>query len=381
MIRILHAADIHLDSPFAKLDLKRSEVRKNELRGAFSSLLTYARLNDVHLILLSGDLFDSEYVTKETAALMVREFERIPNIRIVIAPGNHDPYTENGVYAKIRFPENVYVFDKETVDCFSFEIEGQAVDVYGYAFTSESMKATPLAGNTVRRKGNLNLLCAHCDLTSPISPYCPTSPRDLDTFGADYAALGHVHNAEDIQTLPGGGYYAYSGCLEGRAFDETGPKGAVVIDAEKTGERAELQIKRVRFSKRRYETKIIPVDGATTLTDILSRITAALTADSLGEDTLLRAVLRGAVDPELVIRPEAIAASLEERLFFCSVRDETSPTYGADYLERDLSVRGEFYRLLLPALRDGTPDERRIAAKALRYGLAALAGGDVIDFE
>ena len=110
MVKILHCADIHLDCPFTTLDLKSAEVMRAQLRGAFTSMMLRARTNNVDIILMAGDIFDCDYVTKETVELLKREFSQAENIKIVITPGNHDPFTEESVWNKVIFPENVYIF-------------------------------------------------------------------------------------------------------------------------------------------------------------------------------------------------------------------------------------------------------------------------------
>ena len=62
---------------------------------------------------------------------------------------------------------------------------------------------------------------------------------------------------------------------------------------------------------------------------------------------------------------------------YVEIRNSTTPTYDAEYLSSDMSLKGELYRYLLPALTDGTPDEREIASQALRIGLSALDGMDI----
>ena len=108
MIKILHCADIHLDSPFSLSDVKKANTRRALQRGTFTSIMLYARTEKVDLMLLPGDIFDTEYVTRDTASLLVKEFEQASGCRFVIAPGNHDPFSENSPYAKLKFPQNVY---------------------------------------------------------------------------------------------------------------------------------------------------------------------------------------------------------------------------------------------------------------------------------
>ena len=86
----MHTGDIHLDSAFSRLDSRHAEIRRNELRAAFTSMMLSAKMNGADLMLISGDLFDSEFVTRETAALLCREFANFGK-PVFIAPGNHDP--------------------------------------------------------------------------------------------------------------------------------------------------------------------------------------------------------------------------------------------------------------------------------------------------
>ena len=98
MVKILHTADIHLDSPFSLLDVKKAQARKAELRGTFSSMMLYAKSEKYHIVLMAGDLFDSEFATKETLEMMATQFASAPECRFVISPGNHDPLTPKSPY-------------------------------------------------------------------------------------------------------------------------------------------------------------------------------------------------------------------------------------------------------------------------------------------
>ena len=198
MIKILHFADVHLDSPFSLCDVRQSEQRRNELRSAFTSVMAYVRTSGIKYVLIPGDLFDYGYVSKETVELVRREFEVNPSTRFIIAPGNHDPYSSESVYAKVEFPDNVYIFDSSELTALEFPDDG--VDIYGYAFTSPYLDSCPFAGQRVRHPERINILIGHGDTTYAISRYCPISERDITAFGADYTALGHIHNTDGIHT-------------------------------------------------------------------------------------------------------------------------------------------------------------------------------------
>lgn len=372
-MKILHCADLHLDSPFQSGSTEKSEVRRRELRGTFSSLILYIKTERIPLVLLAGDLFDSAFVTKETAAFVIRELASVPDCRFVISPGNHDPYTPDSVYAKVDFPENVFLFREATLEKHSFPDLG--VDVYGYAFTGSSLPLCPFAGRMPERTDRLNLLCAHGDVGNPLSPYCPISEKDIAEAGFDYGAFGHVHTSEGLKKA-GNSYYAYSGCLEGRDFGETGHKGALLLDITKERGLVTVKASPIRFSGRRYEWFELDLTGLADEKEVQDRIRNLLTEKSLGSDTLLRLTLCGHVSPRLRLDTNALTTLLSPGLFYLEIQDHTLPLLDTEALENDPTVRGAFFAAMRPLLENGTAEERATAAKALRVGLAALTGED-----
>ncbi len=374
MVKILHTGDIHLDAPFAGLSPEQAEVRRQELRAAFTSMMTYARTSGVDIILIAGDLFDDGFVTRDTVALIRREFERV-GAKIVVSPGNHDCVSPKSIWLREGiFPDNVYIFTKAETEKFSFDELG--VDVYGYAFTAPEMADFPLAGKHVEDSTKINLVCAHGQLSSSPTPYCRITPGMIEEFGADYTALGHVHNPPHEIAKAGSGSYAYCGCLEGRSFDECGYKGAILCEIEKENGRAEVSAKRLRFSKKRYENHEISADGASTVTEIETLISNLIAENRFGDDTILRVRLYGSVDPSLVINPAVLTAAFP-MLAHLVIKDETAPTFDCEALAADMTVRGEFYRTLMPMLTSDNADERETAGQALRIGLSALSGENI----
>ncbi len=370
MLKIVHTGDIHLDSPFSGLDERRASVRKTELRGTFSSLMTFVRTEGVDILLIAGDFFDRGFVTRETLAIIQREFSRVPDCRIIISPGNHDPYVPGGLYARVKFPQNVYIYKDPAFSKFEFpEIN---CDVYGYAFTGESLTSSPIS--KTEDNGRIRLLCAHADLDSPASPYAPVTSSQIALAGFDYAALGHIHNPPALSESDGC-IFGYCGCLEGRGFDETGVKGAYYIEIGDDGKKS---VRRLPFAKRRYESESVNVSGASSSLEIKERIKQLIRERKYTDNTLLRVTLTGELLPTLVISPETLADGIDE-VFALEVRDETSPALNIDYLDSDPTVRGAFYRELKGRLADPDPAVRATALRALRYGLSAMAGENIVD--
>lgn len=372
-IRIIHMGDLHLDSPFSSLPLEKSEIRRRELRATFTSIIYYAKEVGADIVMISGDLFDDGYASAETAQLLCDQFLSLPDCRFVIAPGNHDPYTRGSIYASGKLPKNVCVFRSEGLSRFVFDDINTAV--YGWAFNAQSLAASPLAGKVADDDGRLHLICGHCDLTSPISRYCPVTVGDVRDFGAHYAGFSHIHKTPEVHK-DGKTLWSYSGFVEGRSFDECGYGGFNLIEAETCGDFT-VTVKRKNVARRRYEWDELDVGGCTDLAGIAARIDAHIREKKYGEDTLLRMTLTGAVSPEAEspVRLESAVRGL----FSLEIDDRTSPTFDAGVLENDMTIRGELYRELLPLLQSGSAKERATAAAALKLGLAALEGRNITE--
>ena len=338
MIKILHCADIHLDSPFSLSDVKKANTRRALQRGTFTSIMLYARTEKVDLMLLPGDIFDTEYVTRDTAALLVKEFEQASSCRFVIAPGNHDPFSENSPYARLKFPSNVYIFNSPSLTKFSFDDIN--TDVYGFAFTSDSMAVNPFASQKPADSGRINILCCHGDIT-PGSSTCPVTVSDIENSGFDYVALGHIHNSSGVQKA-GNTYYAYSGCPEGRGFDECGKKSVILAIFAKEGGHFHAEFAAKQMTKRRYEKITVDVAGAENTPSVIDKVNEAVRENKFDSDTTLRVTLTGDVSPSLIISTEAVKDAVGG-LYYIEVIDKTRPCPEIADLESDPTIRGAFY--------------------------------------
>ncbi len=366
-MRFLHIADLHLDAPFSSKDaLTAKKLREGQL-DAFRRAVEYCDGNGIGLVLIAGDMFDCRYASAQTA-FAVCDIIRSSGARFIIAPGNHDPYTENSVYSRIKLPENAAVFRSGKISKITLEDLG--ADVYGFAFTGETMKTSPLGGSLMTDPRKINILLCHGALNDAASDYCPLFPRDFSASGCDYAALGHIHAGDREPLSAGRCYYAYPGCLVGRSFDECGEKGGLVVDIEKSTGMLDLKCRFVRFSDPRYETLRVDVTGCLGDAEAAARINAAIGENGFS-DAFLRVALEGRTDPSVVFGEGVIARLLN--VPGAEVRNMTSPDFDFDALKNDLSLRGAFYRTLLPKLDSDDERERETARKALKLGLEALS--------
>ena len=367
-LKFLHCSDIHLDSPFLNLTPEKSEERRRELRSTFMRLMEFIRDKGVDYVLISGDLFDTEYATNITFEILIREFRGCPDTHFIIAPGRADAYENNLIYSSGRLPENCHVLGGEGLDRIYFERD--KVMIYGWGFKTAELTANPLYDAHVDDTTNINIVCGYADLDGDVeSTLCPISRADLKKFGADYYALGSRHEATDLINL-GGSMYSYAGSLECMGFDEPGIGGAKLLNVKYADGELSIDGKNMIFGHIRFVSESIDVTGVHTTNEIINRISRMISEKKYGIETALRCTLTGEVSPTFVI-----PSNLENDVFglyFFELCDETLPLYGTESLRRDMSMKGELFRTLLPHLESEDAAQRLVAARAFREGLAAL---------
>lgn len=375
MLKVIHTADIHLDSPFALGDAAASAMRREELREMFRRLCRYIGDVKADIVLIAGDLFDRKFVTKNTVDLVVREFSNLPNTRFVISPGNHDFYSPDSIWVKTEFPENVTIFKSENLAKVHFEIRQQKVDVYGYAFTSISMDQCPFTEYLAEDPEAINILVAHGNMLQKNREDCPITLADIRSTNFDYVALGHIHNLHEI-TSEEDQWYGYCGSPEPRDFGETGWHGIYALDMGKADDEFVCKPEFVKMASKRYMVEKVNVTGAQQSEAITDAVQALLEERDYGDDTLLRLIVEGDVAPAAEIPIDAIKA-IAAQLAYIEIVDETAPLFDHDYLAADPTIRGAYFRQLLPKLKSIDPREREVASKALRCGLSVLGGGEL----
>ena len=356
MLTILHAADLHLDAPFASLAPEQARRRRAEQRELLERLAALARTQQADLVLLSGDLLDSGETYHETVQALSSALGRM-EAQVFIAPGNHDFYSPRSIYAGTRWPENVHIFS--TVQVESVELPALGCVVHGAAFTTPLADRSPLMGFAAPRDGRTHLMVLHGDVDGR-GRYGPIRTEDIASSGLTYLALGHVHACSGLQRA-GGTWWAYPGCPEGRGFDELGQKGVLYVELEEGRAQAQL----LPLGRRQYE--ILPVD--VTGKEPLEAVLAALPQDT--SEHIYRIVLTGEGEsPNL----PALERELAPRFYGLTLRDQTRlPTDLWKRREED-TLTGLFLRAMWTKCQE-EPEERTYQMAA-RFGLAALEGGE-----
>ncbi len=372
-LKFLHCSDLHLDTPYVGLAPDKSDERRGALRQTFRRLIDYVRNAGIKYVLMSGDVFDIKHATGATAELFIREIRNTPETVFVIAPGRSDALNNNPIYNSGRLPSNCYVFEGEGLSRFDFAED--KVTIYGWGFRDQSITESPLYDKHVDDVSKINIVCGYADVDGEVaSACCPISTQDLKKFGADYYALGSRHEGSDFVEL-GGSMYAYAGALESIGFEEPGMGGAKLISIKYNNGELSIEAKSMTFGHIRFEREVVDITGVNTNNEIVNRVSQMVHEKKYGAETALIIELRGYIDPKFIV-PKNLSSD-NFSLYSLDIVDKTLPLYGTEYLSRDMSVKGDVFRQLLPMLENGTEEEQLLAARAFREALAALENRDI----
>ena len=363
MPRIVHGADLHLDSFFGGLSADKARERRRESGDLIDRLGRLVKAENAEILLLCGDLFDGERVYPETLEHLRDVLGALP-CPVFIAPGSQDPFTPASPYALQRWPENVYIFRRETMEAMVLP-ELDCV-VYGAAFTSRTRTDQVLAGFQTLKDDRTRLLCLYGEVGGPGGGCGPILREQLAASGAHYAALGHIHQYGGIQK-DGGTYWAYPGCPEGHGFDEPGDRGVLAGTVDRGG----AALRFVPLCRRRYRILEADMTGASP-EEALERV-----VPEGAEQDICRIVFTGTSDERGVDLP-ALEHTYRERFYSLELRDKTRPAQSLWAKAGEDTLRGLFLREM-KARYDAAPSEkdREDIALAVRFGLAALDGRDL----
>lgn len=353
-MKILHSADLHLDTPFAGRTPEQIQFLKQALLKVPELLAQLARRENCDLVLLSGDLFDGS-CTRESYLALRNALEEM-EIPVFISPGNHDFISPDSPYSVESWPKNVHIFTRPEIE--SVAIPELNCRVYGAGY--RSMDCDPLL-ESFRAEGEerYHIAVLHGDPTQASSPYCPITSNQVRESGLHYLALGHIHKAGSFRA--GETLCAWPGCPMGRGFDELGVKGALIVTLEDTAETAFVPLDTPQF----HDHEICPG------TDAHAALAALLPA--LGDENFYRVTFTGeSSELDLAALRSAFAQFPNLEL-----RDRTVPERDIwDSISED-TLEGVYFRLLKDAMTGADDDTKSALTLAARISRQILDGQEV----
>jgi exonuclease SbcD len=363
-IKLIQCGDLHLDTPFSSLsDMDEvPEQRREDLKLAFSRIVEAAQTERADLLLICGDLYEHNYIRKSTIRYVCDQFKRIPEISVLMIPGNHDPAVSGSYYIDFIWPSNVHVL----VDGTFYE-HPDGTRVYG---------DVPETGSLDRSR--INILMLHGTLDMPFSKdaFQPVSGPELGAYGFDLCALGHFHTRIDGAGPDKRIYNA--GSPEPLGFDEEGEHGvyAVEISKEPDGE-SKLDADFIKLNRRRFIDIQVRITGCMTNEQVAAQAEEAM-GQAGGADDLYRITFSGYPAHNFKIDTGQITELLMTRAFYIRVADQTAPEYDLEQIAEEPGLRGLFVRKMLDrALAATEQEEKALVMQALYYGLEAISEGKV----
>ena len=291
--KFLHAADLHLGSPFTGLALKDEAVARRfaaASRDAFSDLVTTAIDAGVAFVVIAGDVYDGEWKDTSIGLFFNREVARLERsgIPLFVLKGNHD--AESVVTKTISLPASVSQFP--TANAETFRLEELSVALHGRSFPARAVTENYALTYPDPVPGwfNIGVLHTSCDGRPGHANYAPCTPQDLAARNYQYWALGHIHEYEVISRDP---WIIFPGNLQGRNIGECGEKGAVMVDVD---DGRVIDVRRLILDRARWAAVSVDLDGAEDETAMLRMIEDAIrpaAEDAAGRLLAVRVLLEG----------------------------------------------------------------------------------------
>ena len=339
-MKFVHIADMHFDMPFTVLSKNGlAEERRLDQRNAFNKMINYIKENKIEYLFIAGDLYENEYVRKSTIEYINNCFKQIPDTKIYITPGNHDPYLVNSYYNKFEWNENVHIFTKLE------KKENENINIYGYGFADFYSKKVDLHKDIDNSK--INILIMHADLdgaNKDYGDYNPILESELRNTAYDYIALGHIHktNFENNKKI------IYPGSMIAGGFDELGNHGMVVgeIDAETKKVSLEfLELDNKKFVEK--ELSISEIKFKEELIENINQIKVDL-------NKFYKIVLIGTKNIEINTN-ELIKYVTNQNII--KIKDKTKTEYDLEKISIEQSLRGIFVKELLEQINEDNKDD------------------------
>lgn len=368
-MKIIHCADVHLDSRLlTNLDERRAKVRREELLNTFLRMIDYGAEHGVAAILIAGDLFDTARVRASVRNAVESAIRQHPDMDFYLLKGNHE--AAGFLDALEELPKNLKLFGTEWTS-YVLNPAGRG----NIVLTGAELAAKGgglLYSSLVLDQNHFNIVMLHGQQNNYTSRNKAEviALGELKNKGIDYLALGHVHEYH-MEELDKRGRWCYSGCLEGRGFDECGEHGFVLLDIDE--ESLTCSWERIPFAGRQLHVKEVDVTGCLNSPEMADLIRDALAQENFHPRDMVKVVLTGRVDVACEKNVEFLTRKLEDLFFFVKVSDETKLTVDYDSFLTDASLKGEFVRQVQAS--EELDGETKLTV--IRYGLQALAGEDI----
>lgn len=238
LIRFVHSADLHLDSPFRGLAAVQPDIAarlRQATFDAYDNIISLCIEEQVDALLVAGDVFDGADRSLRAQHRFVDGLKQLDEagIRSFICHGNHDPL--DGWEAKLDFPPHAVRFGPDVDGVPVFPDDPDRVIVYGMSYPTREVRENliPRFVTSGAEKISIGLIHANVGTDTGHEAYAPCTLGDLEAMGIDYWALGHVHTRQILR--PAKPAVVYPGNPQGRHPNERDARGVYLVEVTDSG--------------------------------------------------------------------------------------------------------------------------------------------------
>ena len=359
-MKFVHIADIHFDSPFINLSDRENlgDMKRLEQRKVFKKVIEYIKENAIDFLFIAGDLYEQQYIRKSTIEYINGLFKEIPNTKIYISPGNHDPYIKNSYYNQFQWNDNVHIFSSKIE-----KIAVENIDIYGYGFDDFYCTNCGIENLEIQDQTKTNILVIHSTIDGANleeKQYNSIPKRILEEKGFDYVATGHIHKL-DYHTYENQNI-VYPGSLISLGFDELGEHGMIVGEIE---ENKKLTTEFIPLSENNFEEIEFDVTECISKDELIEKINEL----EIPENSLVKIILIGKRNFE-IDKYEIYKFITNEKII--KIRDHTKIQYDLKNIANSYTLKGLFAKEILKEKETAKDEELEIIEKAVEIAFEAL---------
>ena len=271
----------------------------------FSRMLEYAMKHGVTVVLIAGDLFDTERCRKSTLDYVLDTVGSAPEIDFLYLRGNHDEQT---MLFQKELPANLKLFSEEWTSYRYGSVVISGIEM-------NRRNCYELYHSLRLQADDLNIVMLHGQEAASEGEELIALP-ELKNQSIDYLALGHLHGYKK-EKLDYRGSYCYSGFWKLLGFDECGQKGFVLINTDGTRLTSEF----VPFAFRNLYEVPVDITGRKTVLELCNSVNEA--AEALSSESLVKVVLCGTYLLDTQKNLPFILSRCRERFYFMKITDES----------------------------------------------------------
>jgi len=389
MLRLLHTADVHLGARHDDLGEAAAAQRERQF-AAFKATVDLAISEKVDILLIAGDLFDSNTQPRRSVERVAGELKRLvaARVRTVIIPGTHDCYDRASIY---RAYDLATLAGSEADDDLvtvltpsvpSIHLSACDATVQATIFPTKRAPYSPLRDLRIAEQpaAGWNIGMVHGSISIPDRTdrdEVVVTKEEIAATGLDYLALGHWHSAQ--QGRAGTTAYAYSGAPEPVAVNQDGAGKVLLVELDEAAGTKKVRITERTVGKTRFDKLDLDVATIGSQADLLTALSAR--ADP---DLVFDVRLTGVRPDELDIDANEVEEQLKGSFLRVRVRDVAMAALTDGALPSPDTISGAFIRNVearVAELEAGSSEASMAEAAelrdVLRLGRLLLAGHEV----